>query len=214
MTNKYNNLVKNRERFSDKEKEVKKAKKKKKEDFDYQKILFDDKNKSSSKTKDEVKGVKDVKEVENKESEKVSKEQISLDIKSNKKEYYYKVKRRLTKFEKVLDIIPFWKSFLNIFTLVFSIFIPIVMGFMILSLDIKESMPIFYNHVENFWDVYDRSLYYLIPLIIIAFNLIIIRLCITIYKFDKKLVNVVSYGLILLNLLAIINFTQTLFLVY
>lgn len=169
--------------------------------FNYQEFLFGE-NKENH-TPEEI-------------QEQISKEQISFDIKVPTKEPYYNFKRKLTRLESLLEIMPYWKNLVNVFTLIFGLFIPIFMSYLIFNnYDyLKEKMPLFYNNALKQWESdTDKGIFILMPLIVAGFNLLIVRLCMMMYNFDRKLVYVISSALIMVNVLVLISFIQILYLV-
>lgn len=170
--------------------------------FNYQEYLFGQDNKSNTYAHNDV----DI----------VSPQQMVFDIPYSKKEPYYNLKRRLIRLESMLEIIPFWKNLLNVFTLIFGVFIPTVMGYLIYTNydNLKNKMPLFFNHTTKQWESEtDKGIFILLPFIILGFNMLLVRLNIMMYNFDRKLVYAISFALIIVNILVIISFIQILYLV-
>jgi hypothetical protein len=145
-----------------------------------------------------------------------SKEQIPLGIKYSKKEPIYRIKRRLSRLENVIEILPFWKNGFTVFTTTFSVAVIIILSVIVYKNFnlLPDKVPLFYNHDKETWTaVYDKSMFILIPLIVSSFNMMIIRLGMIIYNFDKKLVYFIFIGMNLMNVLLLIAFIQILYLV-
>lgn len=141
--------------------------------------------------------------------------QISMEIKESPKENYYKIKRKVTKLERLVEVMPFWQNFLNMFTLVFAIFTITILSILLVGNfnELKNEIPLFYNQVTQTSDSVDKSIFITIPIGVFFFNMIILRLSMMIYNFDKKLVVSVNLSLILFNLLIIIGVLQIMSLV-
>lgn len=138
--------------------------------------------------------------------------QIQMDIKADNKEYYYSFKRRVQNLEVILEVLPYWRSGLNMFTLVFSFFTTILSGILILAnfQKLKTQLPLIYSQSFQTLEPIDKSLLFIIPVLMGFFNFMVIRLSMMIYNFDKKLVITLNLALILFNLLAIIGLVQVL----
>lgn len=145
-----------------------------------------------------------------------SPDQIDIGVKVPKRNYFNRIKRRLTSYEKKLEILPFWKNGLAIFTTILVIAIPIILEILAFRQydSLSTKMPIFYNSSQKFWEViYDRTFFLMLPVAIGIISLIIIRIEFFIVKFDKRLVNFLNLILILINLLLFISYLQILYLV-
>jgi hypothetical protein len=139
-------------------------------------------------------------------------QQIMLDIKIPRKNYWYNIKNKLNKLELSLEVLPYWKSGITVMTMVFALFISAMCFWLTLKnfAALPQMVPIFYNSTQNNWGLYDKSIFLFLPIIISAFNLILIRLNFTIYNFDRKFVYALCISQFLINVLVIIAFTQLL----
>lgn len=145
----------------------------------------------------------------------VAQEQISLGIEDKTNKNVYRIRRRLERMERLIEINPFWNNGLTVFTTVFILSISAIIGLLIVKYygQLPFKIPFFYNHSDNTWDAnYDKSFLLILPVIIMGFNLMITRLNMLIFRFDRKLVYFTSLSLIMVNLLLIISFIQLLYL--
>ncbi len=149
------------------------------------------------------------------ETQVVSGEQISLGIQDKTNKNVYKLKRRLQRMERLLEVNPFWNNGLTAFTTIFTISVSAIIGLLIIKYygQLPFKIPFFYNHTENTWDAnYDKSFLLIFPVLVTGFNIIITRLNMLIFSFDRKLVYFISLSLVMVNLLLIIAFVQLLYL--
>jgi CRISPR/Cas system CSM-associated protein Csm2 small subunit len=210
-------ILRNREKFEDLEKKETEVKKRKR---NYQDYLFGKKQESSKKPPTQKKiertpfySPKPKTKQEDKPDESPE-DQIELALKHSKKEIYYSAKRKIRRFEKIVEIIPYWKNLLTVFTTVLGIGAPVFMWTMVyFNYDlIQDKMPVIFNHTNEIWNESDKSIFLAVPGIILLFNILLIRLMLIIYNFDKKLVIAMSFALLLINILATINYVQLIFL--
>lgn len=228
-------IIRNREKFSDKEPDLKP----KIESFDPSikireqiqtntKVISSEINKVASKLSPKNRNYqeflfgyqKNNSGIIDKETENISidsKDQLKLDIKKSRKEPYFRVKRYFKRIENIIEIMPFWKNLLTVFTIVFSFFVPTIMTLITLrNYDfIKDKMLLFYNHSTGQWDNNtDKIIFVSLPFVVLGFNIVLVRYSMMIYNFDKKLVYAISIATIIVNILVLISFTQIIYLVY
>jgi|GEM_PF-393666 len=142
-------------------------------------------------------------------------DQIQFDISTSQVNIFNKIKYKLKHFELIIEIMPYWKNGLTVFSTVFAIFTTASL-LMIVLYDfnsLQKNIPLFYNHSENTWNFSDKSILLFLPIIVGALNFIIHRLSLMIFKFDKNLVYIISLAMVLVNGILIIALLQILSLI-
>lgn len=143
-------------------------------------------------------------------TKKIKPEQISLDLKKDKLEGYYTVKRKLAYMEATVEALPYWKNFLSV--LAFMLFILlIVFNFYVVISKYKElprELPLIYSQSNNTWNLIDKEFYLLIPFVLLVALFFLIRFNTLTFKFDRRLATMINLTLILTSLLAFIAYIQ------
>lgn len=129
--------------------------------------------------------------------------QIKLPIKSSRLEGVYKVKQDINNKKAEIGVIPYWRNFTFVFTLVFSILVLVAMDYYFFQvyLELPSQIPLVYNQSISSWNLIDKNALIIFPLVQLGIILIIFKINTVIYHFDRRLVQTVNYGLILSNIL-------------
>jgi len=140
--------------------------------------------------------------------------QIQLGLKKSRLEFLYKLKARFAKMTILMEALPFWRNFNTIIALVSSLtfvgamFYVISKNYLVLPGNIR--IPLVYLQSSRSWELLDKEVLILIPVVAGAMLVLLINFSSTIYRFDRRLSYMMNIGIILFNILGSIAFFQLL----
>lgn len=139
-------------------------------------------------------------------------EQFQMGVGEGKLTFSQSLKRRFKTMELRLEVMPFWRSYIFTYVLISSIAFPaIVIITMILNFDdIYLDMPLFYEPGKTSWDLMDKGVAVIIPIAYGILNLVLLKLCHSIFEFDRRLAHIIGITMSIINTLFIIAFAQIL----
>lgn len=137
-------------------------------------------------------------------------EQISLDLKKDKLESYYQVKRKLAHLEATVEALPYWKNFLSV--LGFMLFLLLIVFNLYITIskydELPKQLPLIYSQTNNTWNLVDKEIYLITPFVLLFLLFLIIRFNTLTFKFDRRLSTMVNLVLVLTSLLGFIAYIQ------
>jgi hypothetical protein len=146
-----------------------------------------------------------------------SRDQLSLDvdpISVRLKQSFGSLMHFIRRRKDFIEVDMLWKSPALPFTIISGIFvvlIPIVIGIIKFN-DIPPKIPFFYNNIDKHWEPFDKSIIFILPLLIGVIEAIVLKLIIAIFKNDKRLGKTLAWVLSFVNVLFYIGFIQIYFL--
>ncbi len=137
-------------------------------------------------------------------------QQIPIDLKKDKLESYYQVKRKLSRLEATVEAQPYWKYFISVFAFLLVLLLIIFNTYVTFTKysSLPRQLPLVYSQSTNTWTLIDKEFYLLIPFLLLLMLFIQIRFNTLTFKFDRRLSLVVNLGLILSSLLGFIAYIQ------
>jgi hypothetical protein len=120
------------------------------------------------------------------------------------------VKMDIKKKNEILEISMIWKNpalSFAICTMLIDVLILLVGGILKFN-DIRPKIPLFYNAIDQRWDQIDKTIIFIIPLVLVPIELLIIHFTMSIFKQDRRLSITISWVLALLNLLILLIIGQ------
>ena len=137
-------------------------------------------------------------------------EQISLDLKKDKLEGYYQVKRRLANLEATVEALPYWKNFLSVLAFLMLFFLIIFTTYITVNnyRIMPQKLPLLYSQSNTAWNLIDKEFFLLIPFLLLIALFFLIRLNSLTYKFDRRLATMINMSLVLTSLLGFIAYIQ------
>lgn len=140
----------------------------------------------------------------------VSDAQYELDIKSSKSEWYYNIKRRVSRYEATMEAIPYWRSYVTVTAIVATLAFIGFVSFVLYNnyATLPNSFPLIYSQATQTWNLVSKEYLMIIPIALAAFLLIMVRINIQTYRFDRRLAIMINFIVILVNILGIIAFGQ------
>jgi len=137
-------------------------------------------------------------------------EQISLDLKKDRLEGYYQVKRKLAHLEATVEALPYWKNFLSV--LAFMLFLLLVIFIFYVTVSnyhrLPKQIPLIYSQANNTWNLVDKEIYLVLPFVLLLMLFMLIRFNTLAFKFDRRLAIMVNLVLVLTSLLGFIAYIQ------
>ncbi len=121
------------------------------------------------------------------------------------------IKRRTELFE----ISGLWRTPALPFAIVSLVFIVLVnlLGAIFEFNNIPPQIPLFYNFAEGTWNQADKGFLFVAPLVLLAFESILIYVIMKIFEFDRRLSYTMCWMITLLNLLLLVALAQIYFLI-
>jgi hypothetical protein len=137
-------------------------------------------------------------------------EQISLNLKKDKLEGYYQVKRKLAHLETTVEALPYWKNFLSVLAFMMFVFLILFNSFVTVTKYnvLPKQLPLFYSQANNTWGLIDKEIYLLMPFLFGFMLFFLIKLNSSVFKFDRRLAIMINLALILTSLLGFIAYIQ------
>ncbi len=140
----------------------------------------------------------------------VAREQMALDLPKSNWDGYYDIKRKLNKTEALFEALPYWKNFSPVMALVSSV--ALVLFLALLSWqkfsELPAQIPLIFNQRLGSWELIDKQLLIVVPVIFAMLLVIILRLNRLVFNFDRRLSYIANLATILFNVLAAIAFSQ------
>lgn len=136
--------------------------------------------------------------------------QFQLGIKPRKFQPFRAIKRKVRSLETKLEIMPFWRNFSFVFMLLSSICFPAIMVIIMVYYfnDLPSKIPVFYDTQSDARIGVDKGLAVLLPIFVGISNLILLNMLHSIFHFDRRLAQVISFSINIGNILLIIAFVQ------
>lgn len=141
--------------------------------------------------------------------------QLELEVKKNRKESWYKFKKKLIDYENTFENLPYWRSWTNVFSLI-TIVATIAIAYFALSRvwdNLPANIPLFYsNEIQN-WELYPKEFLIYTTVGIVVLEIIVFFAAFKMFKFDKRLSTVLNivivissilYGIAILQLSALV----------
>lgn len=116
------------------------------------------------------------------------------------------LRAKLHKRETAIEMQPFWRHFSGPIALVSGTVLPLLLT-VIALVNIGKfppKMPFIFDHTIGVWQQADKSVFAIAPILLLVFNVIIIRLSLEVYEFDRRLAEVSNWLIVFINLLALI----------
>lgn len=137
-------------------------------------------------------------------------EQISLDLKKDKLEGYYQVKRRLAYLEATVEALPYWKNFLSVLAFMLFFLLIVFVLYVTISnyLSLPKQLPLIYSQGSNTWNLIDKELFLVIPFVLMFMLFLLVRFNTLTFKFDRRLAIMINLVLVLTSLLGFIAYMQ------
>jgi hypothetical protein len=144
--------------------------------------------------------------------------QINLGIKIQKDNPIRKFSRHLHLWFQVVHVNPYWKNFSSVAMIISAILSSgLLLGIYIINYNsLPANIPLIFNHAINGWKYIPKDNVLFIPIIHLVIIAISQRINLVIFKFDRRLVQVINESLILFNIIYIIIILEiyTMLLVY
>lgn len=149
-------------------------------------------------------------EAETQELALISEDQIKLDIKESKFDWFYSIRRKVTEVEAVAEAIPYWRNFSAVAALMSSIAFIGIITYLILSFyDIlPPEIPLIYSQAGKSWDLIEKEFLPVIPVFLGVLLILTIRFNISSYSFDRRLAYIVNLAVTIFNIFGLIAFLQ------
>ncbi|MCA9385076.1 hypothetical protein KC717_00345 [Candidatus Dojkabacteria bacterium] len=142
-------------------------------------------------------------------------EQLALEIKAGKLEGWYAFKHKLSSIERLFENLPFWRVFVNGFSIVTILMTMSICFFALYTLwpKIPDLLPLFYSQNSANWALYPRESMILLVGIITGIELVVFYTSFKIFSFDRRLAIVLNSLIIMTCILFLIAYSQLLALV-
>ncbi|MEP7104116.1 MAG: hypothetical protein ABI721_05415 [Candidatus Dojkabacteria bacterium] len=145
-------------------------------------------------------------------------DQIELDIESQRermRQVYAGTKFLLKKRTELFEISGLWRTPALPFTMVTLIGIALLMliGGIFSFNSIPPQIPFFYSFAEGTWNQANKIIIFLFPIVLLAFESLIIYIITKIALFDKRLSATMCWMVTLLNILLLVAIAQIFFLI-
>lgn len=143
-------------------------------------------------------------------SKNIKPQQITLDLKKDKLEGYYTVKRKLAYMEATVEALPYWKNFLSVFAFMLFVLLLALNFYVVITKyqELPAQLPLIYSQSNNTWNLIDKEFYLLIPFVLFIVLFLLIRLNTLTFKFDRRLATTINLTLILTSMLGFIAYIQ------
>lgn len=143
-------------------------------------------------------------------SKNIKPQQITLDLKKDKLEGYYTVKRKLAYMEATVEALPYWKNFLSVFAFMLFVLLLALNFYVVITKyqELPAQLPLIYSQSNNTWNLIDKEFYLLIPFVLFIVLFLLIRLNTLTFKFDRRLATMINLTLILTSMLGFIAYIQ------
>lgn len=123
-----------------------------------------------------------------------------------------RVKQQLNRWEDIIEVLPYWKLAINPVNLTIAVATSLIISIAIYSqsFSISENAILFYSQIDDFHLTIPKILFLIFPILIIVFEIILLRLERFVFNFDQRLSTVISSSQIFINILSIISIIQLL----
>ncbi|MFS8131075.1 MAG: hypothetical protein ACMG57_03785 [Candidatus Dojkabacteria bacterium] len=145
-------------------------------------------------------------------------DQIEMGIESQSeklKQVYSGTKFLIKRRTELFEISGLWRTPALPFAIVSLVFIVMInlLGAIFEFNNIPPQIPFFYNFAEGTWTQADKGFLFVAPLVLLAFESILIYVIMRIFEFDRRLSYTMCWIITLLNILLIIALAQIYFLI-
>lgn len=145
-------------------------------------------------------------------------DQINLDINVKRENRVKKMRKKTRSWIEILKINPYWKQFTSVAMLITSLTTTGIYLFLFLTRynDLPEQIPTLYNQGIKAWTYNNKEDLFIIPIVHLVISLILIRINLSIFKFDRRLVIILNNSMTLFNVIFLYEIFQiyTMLLVY
>ena len=135
--------------------------------------------------------------------------QISMPIKE-KRELVYGIKRSVNKRILYAGVLPQWRNFLFVFSFVSGIFLFIALAMFIYQNfnKLPNELPLIFQQKDKTWATIPKNFSFVLPILILGFDLLMIYFKGKIYTFDKRLVLILNVAELITYFLIFIGISQ------
>lgn len=135
--------------------------------------------------------------------------QISMPIKE-KGEFVYGLKRNINKKILYAGVLPQWRNFLFVFCFVSGIFLVIALSFFLYQNfnKLPVDIPLIFQQKDKTWATIPKNFSFVLPIIILAFNLLMVYFKGKIFTFDKRLVIILNVAELITYFMIFIGISQ------
>lgn len=145
-------------------------------------------------------------------------DQINLGLNVKKVNKIHKIRKDTRSWFQVIKINPYWKNISAIAMLITSLADTIIFLYVYLTSykKLPEILPSVFNQTTQLWNYINKDEMFVIPIIHIVITLILIRMNLIIFKFDRRLVLIINNSMILFNIIFLFEIFQiyTMLMVY
>jgi len=115
--------------------------------------------------------------------------QLDMELSHSRIEILYKLKRLATSVEKQFTAVPIWRNVLMWIAVSSTIGISIIITLLVNRHynQLPPEVPILYDSYNESWDSYPRVFLFTVPLVLLVFGLLSIRMLQKVYYMNKKL---------------------------
>jgi hypothetical protein len=141
--------------------------------------------------------------------------QINLALDTQKIGRIDVIKDNVRSWERMLEVMPFWRNLINPVNITFGI-ITIISTFLIIAFNFPKlsSQPaLFFSQITGYRIAVDKALFWVIPIFVMAAELILFRLLRSVFDFDRRLSSVLAFTQIFFNVILTIGLLQIISLV-
>ena len=144
--------------------------------------------------------------------------QITLPLKKGKKEVYYQVKHKVSRFSAIFGVLPYWKNIINVAAFISSVFVVLILIILLTQFygKLPNKISLFYYQTSNSWNLIDKEVLIIIPVFASFILVLASRLNTAVFRFDRRLSTVINVAILIFNLFLLIAVLQlfSLILVY
>lgn len=141
--------------------------------------------------------------------------QLEIPIRRSSKDLVLDVKRNIDKSITYAGVLPHWRSFQFVAAFLVSIFTMMLIAYVLyLNFDkLPPEVPMIFNQAGQNWTSIDRRLLIGLPVSQIFFIALFTYWNSKIYRFDRRLVQMLSLSIVIANIFLLIGFGQILSLI-
>jgi hypothetical protein len=122
-----------------------------------------------------------------------------------------RLKNNVRRWENIIEVLPFWRIAYNPINITFAILTAIFVSLLVVinynTLD-QNQIILFYSQVDQTRVLVPKVAIVLIPIAVMVFETVILRLQRLIFDFDRRLSNVIAASQIFFNIMLIIAMLQ------
>jgi hypothetical protein len=132
-----------------------------------------------------------------------SSEQINLGLNVKKDNQIKKMRKKTRGWFEIMRINPYWKNFSAVTMVTSSLCITAIFAYIFLTRyeRIPNQIPALYDQSKHLWTSIDKQDLLILPFIHLIVTFILVRLNISIFKFDRRVVLILNNSMLLFNFL-------------